>query len=221
MPKDSVVVEIIGEGKTDFGPHAPVGPPGKGVLPILVHKLCGKPQQMLVKRRSFAMLEGRGKGLAKKVQFTKRQAQQNKSDGVVFVLDTEGDMAGRLQAMTEGRDREQPDYPTAIGVAHPCIEAWLLADPTAIRRGLNLSETPTIPDEPEKLPAPCHDRNMNPKTILRDAVAGTARREISTREKDSIAAAMNDMAVLRKRCPQGFAPFANEVETYIHPLFCK
>ncbi len=219
MPKDSVIVEIIGEGKTDFGPHASVGPPQKGVLPILVHKLCGKPQQMLVKRRSFAMLEGRGKGLAKKVQFAKRQAQQNNSDGVVLVLDTDGDMAGRLQAITDGRDREQPDYPMAIGVAHPCIEAWLLADPAAIRRGLNLSKTPSIPNEPEKLPAPCHDRNKNPKTMLRDAVAETAKREISTRKKDCIAAAMNDMEILRKRCSQGFAPFADEVETHIRPLF--
>lgn len=216
MPKDRVVLEIIGEGRTEFGDDPEVGPPEKGVLPILVHKLCGKPPQMLVKRRSFAVLEG--KGLAKKVQFAKRQARQNQSDGAVFVLDTEGNMKERVEAMTEGRDREQPDYPMAIGVAHPCIEAWLLADPTAIRRGLNLSNTPTIPDEPENLPAPCKNHRHNPKTVLA-ALGESRQKEISTESKDNIAKSMSNMTLVRERCPRGFAPFADEVETHIRPLF--
>jgi hypothetical protein len=39
------------------------------------------------------------------------------------------------------------------------------------------------------------------------------------KEKDFIATAMNDMPLVRKRCPQGFAPFADEVENRIRPLF--
>ncbi len=38
----------------------------------------------------------------------------------------------------------------AIGVAHPCIESWLLADAAAIRRALALPATPKLPAEPEK-----------------------------------------------------------------------
>jgi len=36
---------------------------------------------------------------------------------------------------------------------------------------------------------------------------------------DKIAAAINDFAQLRARCPLGFAPFADEVDRQIRPLF--
>jgi hypothetical protein len=120
--------------------------------------------------------------------------------------------------MVTGRERELSHYPMAIGIAHPCIEAWLLADPTAIRRGLDLPSTPKVPAEPEQLPAPLQNRANNPKTVLRD-VSQTERNELGGKEKDCIAAAMNDMSLVRKCCPQSFAPFADEVENRIHPLF--
>jgi hypothetical protein len=210
------VLEIVGEGKTDLGVVAPPSPPNEGVVPILVHTLCDRPQKMLVKRRPFASLQG--KGLAKKVQFAKRQASCNRSDGAVFVIDSDGDLAGRLSELVEGRDRELPFYPMAVGVAHPCVEAWLLADPAAIRRALELGTTPQIPDGPEQLPAPLRNRRHNPKTVHRD-IAGAATKELGGKEKDSIATAMNDLSLVRKRCPQSFAPFADEVENRIQPLF--
>ena len=106
----------------------------------------------------------------------------------------------------------------AIGMAHPCIETWLLADAPAIRRALELPETPVVPEKPEELPAPAKDRNRNPKTVLRD-IAGCKQGELGSKEKDKIATAMNDMALVRNRCPLGFAPFADEVEQHIRPLF--
>jgi hypothetical protein len=217
-PCSNVVVEIVGEGKTDLGTVAPPSPPNKGVVPILVHSLCGRPQGMLVKRLPFALLQSKSKGLAKKVQFAKRQASCNGSDGVVFVIDSDGDLAGRMSELVEGRDRELPDYPMAIGVAHPCIESWLLADPAAIRRALELGTTPQLADDPEQLPAPLNNRKHNPKTVLRD-ISGVETKEVRGKEKDAIAAAMNDMSLVRKRCPQSFAPFADEVENRIRPLF--
>lgn len=215
MPNESVVLEIVGEGKTDLGAIDAPKRPDKGVVPILVHKLCGKPPHMLVKRRGFASLQG--KGLTQKVQFVKRQAFYSRSHGAVFVIDSEGDLTGRLDEMIDGRDRELPDYPMAIGIAHPCIESWLLADAAAIRRGLDLAVTPQIPVDPERLPAPLKDRDHNPKTVLRN-VSVANQKELSGREKDCIAQAMNNMGLLRERCPKGFAPFADEVEKTIQPL---
>jgi hypothetical protein len=106
----------------------------------------------------------------------------------------------------------------AVGVAHPCIEAWLLTDAAAIRRALGLSATLDVPENPEELPAPSHDRKRNPKTEL-VRIAGSMKKELSTEEKDSIATAMNDMRLPRERCPRGFAPFADDVEDRIRPLF--
>jgi hypothetical protein len=211
-----VVIEVIGEGRTDVGlAETSCELPAKGVVPIIVHALCGKPDEMLVTRRQHASLQGKTR--AQKVHFAKRQALYNQSAGVVFVLDSEGGLKSRIKELIEGRDRGYPEYPMAVGVAHPCIEAWLLADANAVQQGLGLSETPVIPDKPEKLPAPCRNKNTNPKAILQE-IAKTAGREIRSKDKDGIAALI-DLSLLRKWCPLGFAPFADEVDRHIRPLF--
>ena len=149
-----VVIEVIGEGRTDVGlagtePSEP-SLPNKGVVPIIVHALCGKPHEMRVTRRQHASLQGKTR--AQKVHFAKRQAVYSpfKPAAVVFVLDSEGDLKKRTEELIEGRDREYPEYPMAVGVAHPCIETWLLADAAAIRQGLGLAEAPTVPDKLEE-----------------------------------------------------------------------
>ena len=108
--------------------------------------------------------------------------------------------------------------PSGLLLAHPCIESWLLANANAIRKGLDLPSIPNVPQEPENLPAPNHDPKQNPKIILA-ACIGAAKNELSSAQKDKVALAMKDVASLRERCPIGFAPFADEVEQRIKPLF--
>lgn len=215
MTRDAaIVIEIFGEGKTDLGSDLGPQPPDKGVLPILVHRLCGRPERMLAKRRAYAFLQG--KGLSQKVCFAKRQARYNGSAGAVFVMDSEGeekDRRMRHHELTSGRDRELRDFPMAIGVAQPCIEAWLLADGRAIGRALGINPVPAVPDDPEGLPAPKSDRLHNPKAVL--ANLGVA----SAAEKDAVVRAMNDMDLVCQRCSRGFAPFVEEVQQQIRPLF--
>ena len=223
MDRDgNLVIEVFGEGRTDVGRYDDVCPPTNGVVPILTHKLCGKPKRMLVKRRAYAMLQ-QGKGRWQKVRFAKRQAYYHKTtDGVVFVLDSEGDqnkLERTRQDLEKGRDADDLSIPMAVGVAHPCIESWLLADATAIRRGLELDKSPEVPENPESLPAPCmdRDRDRNPKTVLVRA-AGSTKKELSVSQKDKIATAINDLDLVRQRCPAGFGPFADEVRRHIRPL---
>ena len=219
-PDDTVVIEVIGEGKADVGNKPDLQPPTTGIVPILTHKLCGKPDHMRVKRKVLSSLQG--KGFWQKVRFAKRQAFYTPdTQAVVFVRDSEGDETelSRIRAtMEKGRDAEELPIPMAIGVAHPCIESWLLADAAAIRRGLELNGNPTVPDEPESLPAPCISRKNNPKKILVRA-AESAKNELSAKEKDKITRAMNDLDLLGRRCPLGFAPFADEVRQRVRPLF--
>ena len=121
MNRAKVVIEVIGEGRSDVGPidnpneSSQPEPPKSGIVPILVHTLCGKPAAMLVKRRPYSVLEGKTR--AQKVQFAKRQSLHNHSAGMVFVFDSEGDLNGRTKELTEGRDREHREYPAAVGVA--------------------------------------------------------------------------------------------------------
>ena len=169
---------------------------------------------MVAKRRSFAFLQG--KSLAQKVRFAKRQAFYNRSAGAVFVMDSEGDDRRRrkvLDEMSRGRDQEQVSLPIAVGVAHPCIEAWLLVDQDAVRRVAGLQEPLELPADPELLPAPCESETGNPKAVL--AAWGIR----SAAQKDAIATATNDIKRLEERCPRGFGRFAQEVRQQIKPLF--
>ncbi len=214
----NIVIEVIGEGIADIGSGEKSDLPDSGIVPIMLNNLCGKPASMRIKQWQFAFLVG--KGLPKKVQFAKRQAFHNKSQAAVFVVDSEGgdkELKAKRGELEEGRGRELPQFPMAIGIAHPCIESWLLAAPDAIRRGLRLAATPQVPDEPEKFPAPCKDRRNNPKTALAEAGQGSG--QLSAVEKDKIAAAINDFDQLRARCPLSFAPFADEIDRQIRPLF--
>jgi Domain of unknown function (DUF4276) len=221
MPVPSRVLEICGEGKTDVGRVAPTGssrsepqPPTEGVVPVLVHKLCGQPDTMRVVRRALPFLQG--KKLWQKVKFVEQTALYNEAAGAVFVIDTEGNHRSRLAELVKGRDSAYPDFPMAVGVAHPCIEAWLLADPVAIAQAMGLSNDPREIDSPEDLPAPQRNRDHNPKTVLAECARGSP---VSSRDATRIAAEIVDLAVLRRRCPLGFEPFAREVEKRIAPLF--
>jgi hypothetical protein len=197
-PRPNLIVELFGEGKTDIGKAEAIAtPPDGGVLPRLVHALCQYPPNMLVKRRTIAFLQG--KGWVQKVKFAKRQAPYNGSAGVVIVLDSEGQQAQRMQELTEGRGDELSGCPLAVGAPHPCIEVWLLADPAAITKGMGLSKRPQVPEDLESLPAPCHDRKHNPKTIL-VACCGLQKSELTTTEKDRIAANIRSLAVQRYAC---------------------
>lgn len=216
-PPPDVILELFGEGKTEIGnAEGKAVRPTSGVLPRLLHALCGEPENMILKRRPVSFLQG--KGWTQKVKFAKRQAYYNASAGVVFVMDTEGEQTRRMRELSEGRDAAFPDFPMAVGAPHPCIEAWLLADPAAIKKGMGLTQSPQIPDDLEGLPAPCQDRKRNPKTILAECCGGN-RSELSAAEKDQIAAEMRMLQRLRDRCPTSFPPFADEVEQRIRPLF--
>jgi hypothetical protein len=80
-----------------------------------------------------------------------RQAFYNKSAGVVFVMDTEGDQTARMDELASGRIAEFPEFPMAIGAPHPCIEVWLLGDPAAIKKGMSLQQSPQVPEVEQRI----------------------------------------------------------------------
>lgn len=217
MDEAPVSIYFFGEGKTDLGEDRDSGPPSTGVVPILVSTICGKPGRMRAKRRRYPFLQG--KGLWKKVRFAKQQAF-GRSAGAVFVVDSQGNLktcTDKLASLEKGRDAWAPDFPMAVGVSQPSIEAWLLADPSAIRRALRLTQPLDPPEAPESLPAPCQDNRHNPKTVLA-SVCHSDQKDLAATEKWAIAAAMTDMPLARTRCPKSFAPFADEVRQRIGPL---
>ena len=211
-------VEFIGEGPTDFGKDDSNGGIS-GVVPIFVHKICGHPASLRVVRKTYATLQQKG-GLAKKAGYAKQQAFYNGSAGVVFVVDTEGDSPKtKRENLEKARDAIDLDIPMAIGVAHPCIEAWLLADARAIARGTRKSIRPElVPADPEKLPAPNKNRKNNPKIVLADCV-GLKQSQLSSADLWAIARSIKNLTIVETACPEGFAPFAAEIRERIKPIF--
>lgn len=206
-----VVIEICGEGKTDVAKmdDAPVLPMA-GVVTVLAHRLCDAPPTLRVKRTPLMFLQ-QGKPLWQKVWLFKRTAEINGSAGCVFVLDSEGKPEAVRADLDRGRGHGSPSYPMAVGMAHPCIEAWLISDPSAVRRGLGLNQRPTLPADPESLPAPQANRAHNPKTVLLGC--HPANRQPNLTEKTTIAhhLALDTAGTV---CPS-FAAFAAEVRTHI------
>lgn len=211
MPDQAVVLQLFGEGITDVGPqHQAPRVPEKGVVTIVVRRMCGSPPTMRIRSAHFPHLQG--KNLAQKVRFAKRQSFYSGIAGVVFVMDSEG-IVEVLADLVHGRDAELPDYPMAVGIAHRCIETWLLCDAKAIQKALGLKAAPLLPSDPEGVPAPQQNRLHNPKTELK-RICGAE----SSPQKDQIARQMS-LDTVRDKCPIGFAPFSAEVEQRIKPLF--
>lgn len=182
-------------------------------MPVLVHKLCDEPETMRVIRRALPFLQG--KKLCQKVKFVKQTALYNGSAGSMFVMDSEGNRQSRLAELMKGRDSAYLGFPMAVGVAHPCIEAWLLADPEALARGLKLPSPPAAPQNPESLPAPQKDRTHNPKTVLAER----------GRQPSFVPACHTNCVRDCRSCPgvgalpSRIPPFAQEVEERIAPLY--
>lgn len=211
MHEQVIVLHLYGEGVADVGPQSATSrTPDKGVVTILVHRLCGSPKTMKARSSHYPHLQG--KNLAQKVRFAKRQSFYAGLAGVVFVMDSEG-IVEVLADLTHGRDAELSEYPMAVGMAHCCIEAWLLCDPVAIQRTTRAKMALPLPSDPESIPAPQQNRSYNPKTELK-RICGAE----SSPQKERIASAA-DLDWIRDRCPIGFAAFAAEVELRIKPLF--
>ena len=91
-----------------------------------------------------------GKGFERKLVFAHLQAIDAGEEGMVAVVDRDRDTAGaRLSALRKGRERERSrtsDVPVALGEAIPHLEAWLLDDEVAIRRGLGLAADVPLPN---------------------------------------------------------------------------
>ncbi len=152
-PEASVVVEFFGEGKADIGDEDQPLRPIHGILPILVHAICGKPGRMLA--RGTRMLHLHERSLSRKVRFAKRLARQRKSAAAVFVVDSEGgprDWKTKKAELEQGRDAEAAVFPMAVGVAQPCIEAWLLTDANRYSSGFRLGQETRGPAGAREVP---------------------------------------------------------------------
>jgi hypothetical protein len=136
--------------------------------------------------------------------------------GTICVHDRDGDEA-RLPAMQAGRERGlplvDPSHRCVCAVAVESIEAWTLGAPTALIAHLDVTEAELRKvyhlNQIEKFKETSEKREKQPKAILQQ-VAELANQADGTAFRVCVAERTDD-AELRRHCPLGFVPFADEL----------
>ena len=128
-----------------------------------------------------------------------REAQKRGFDGIVLVIDEDG-QSERRQQIDEAQDYSGTAIPRALGVAIRTFDAWMLTDEKALSKvfGITIRRQP----DPEKITDPKKGIDE-----LRDASMVDMRRgELYARIASEAA-----MESIETRCSKGFAPFAKRV----------
>jgi hypothetical protein len=160
--------------------------------------------------RPWARLHEAGRGYDRKPLFAILQARQ---DGIVAAVDRDTSPGrDRLRDLRAGRTRDREKHgplPTALGLADPHAEAWLLDDAVAVRTTLRL---------PPDLHIPTVRRVESPKSEI------ARLHRTSPRSDEPIRAMLIEIAqsLSLDRCQHGgatgFTRFAQDVRDEIGPL---
>lgn len=185
------------------------GPRDEVVLPPIV----GRVLDVRVAPTFSAWKTLRVNGYERKLIFAHRQAIDAGEAGMVAVVDQDREARGsRIRALRAGRESERsraPDLPIAIGQAVPHLEAWLLDDEVAIRRGLGLATDHPVPNV---------GRCKDPKSAIE------ALRRAGSSPHEPILEALGRVAVELdlRRCAHakrtGFADFHEDVTHELGPV---
>ena len=180
------------------GPHELEG----GALETLARRLAPKLTVCDHDRVSSPKVHthrGKGKGYVKRTVAWLLEAKRRGYDALVFVIDEDGD-SDRPKQIDEAQESQFTSFPRAMGVAIRSFDAWILADESAL--------TSVLQQPIPRQPAP--ESIKNPKlvcTSLRDQ----SGKDIALRDMYREVPQAANLAILEKRCPKGFAPFAARV----------
>jgi hypothetical protein len=127
---------------------------------------------------------------------------------VAYVIDADGygDRLSRLEAERAEIERVSGQQPIALGVAVQTVEAWLLADETAVNGAVEPRPKVATQPDPESLWGPARTPG-HPKAIF-EALVATGTRAVEG-PYDAIASRTR-IDVLEKRCPS-FRRLADEL----------
>jgi bifunctional DNA-binding transcriptional regulator/antitoxin component of YhaV-PrlF toxin-antitoxin module len=118
------------------------GPRDEASLPPLLNVILGRTVECEFESWVRIHRRGSGRGYDRKLRFSVGQARSRGHAGLVAVVDRDkdhaGHRAGELRSTRETDRQTGAHFPTALGVADPHVDVWLLDDPVAVREGLGL-----------------------------------------------------------------------------------
>lgn len=215
-------VVVYGDGAYDLGPDLGEDVPARRAyaLPRLIHRLLREPPAVTYTAKRFPRIppvHGRGHKYARKAMSAIRQARQGGYQAAAIVIDRDRQRTSRkLVPLRAGRDQleHQGFPPCAVGMAVEAFDAWMIADGSAVRAadGDPAQSHPS----PEALSGK-EGTGGHPKDLAIRAFGG--KRELAANYAEI--ARHVDLALLERACPQGFAPFAEEVRGRVGPVVTR
>lgn len=215
---NEVRIAIYADGRHELGKRREyAATENLPALPRLVHRLLGQPSNARYACEPFRKVRAvHGKGLTneQKAKGAILRANQTRCRACVIVIDRDRKPNSQtLAPLARGRDMMQfkPLPPCAVGVGVEAFDAWMILDGKAIRSA-------------EGDPAQSHP---NPESLNGKESSGRHPKDVAASifgskkglgQKYAVVAMHVDVELLRKHCPQGFAPFAAEVEDRIRPV---
>lgn len=183
---------LVGEGPSELG----------GALQHFVERLSSTEMTIdreRVSRRDLHAHHGKGKGYFKRALRWMIEARKRGYDVIVLVIDEDG-QSERVKEFDDAQNYRDVTIRRALGVAIRTFDAWILADEKALSAVLECNVNRQR--NPEKI--------TDPKSVFRKLQDESG---LNTRvsETYSAVAAAADIAILAKRCPKGFAPFADRI----------
>ncbi len=179
----------------------------------LIYRIMGEPPEVSFECEEFkkiAHVHGTTPGgrWAGKVKGAILRAKQRGADAAVIVIDRDRKTPSeRLRPLEQGRDAmDGVQWPCcAVGVAVETFDAWMIADGSAIGKAGGAADKSH--GSPESLDGSEKSRR-HPKAKAEE-IFGTGK---GMADKYAIVAQHVDLELLKRCCPEGFAPFAKEVE---------
>lgn len=186
-------VLVVAEGRHELG----------GALELLIRRLATQPLECSFERVSHGNIHvhrGKGREYFKKAIRWMLEAEKRDFDGVVLVIDQDN-YPERKRELDDAQQHVQiTSIPRALGVAIRSFDAWMLADERALASVLQCAVSA----------APAPEEINDPKgfcaTVLRKS-----GRDLSQTEMYAAVARTAEISLLMRRCPHGFAPFADRV----------
>ncbi len=197
---------LVAEGKHEFG----------GALETFVRRLSGVQCEFDVVKVSDPKLRahpGKGGRYFKKAIRCLIVAAERGCDGMVLLIDQD-DQPDRRKQLSEAQGHTSLiALPRAMGVAVVTFDAWMLADEQALTTVLS---TPVQrQSDPETI--------KNPKDVC-EALRDEAGSSLDLTDLYSSVAGQIDLEALSRRCPDGFAPFAQKIKEmggYLSAAACR
>jgi hypothetical protein len=192
---------LVSEGKNELRTTGE-----RGALQILVERLINRECEIVTRKVSdpaIATERGKGDGMFKRFVAWMRYAARVGFDGLVLVIDEDGD-SSRLRQTDDAQAATVVALPRALGLAIQSFDAWILADEVAVSAVLEITVGRQRDMESNRDPKSDCQRLCEGKFGLSDFYAQVAE--------------VANLPDIVSRCPKGFAPFARRLRALMNQV---